>query len=151
MAPQVSRSKARRARAKAVKRNLWYGSGCGGPVTEARHGESFDVCLGMMQQVLTMNGFIVQWLTQHSSMQWSVPLHMQADAVFATVPTVSGSSPGDEGGVMSMGAEADSVEDVRAVVAGIVTDVAGVAEPGRRKADKIITSFFSRRWCRCFR
>ena len=95
MAPS-SQSKARRQRAAAVKRRLWH---------KTLPEQSFpkqvpvqqcgDLSVLMVQQILHMNGIILQWLVAGSPSTYTVPLY--------TDGTICGSVPAEDGSGMVVG------------------------------------------------
>ena len=96
MAPQTSCGKARRLREAAVKRKLWMRGGHGDGV-DGRVVESQDVCLSMVQIILTMNGFFLQWLQSYSTMHFSVPVPaFSSSRLLATVPAEPGPCKADD-------------------------------------------------------
>ena len=125
MAPS-SQSKARRQRANAVKWRLWH---------KTLPEQSFpkqvpvqqcgDLSVLMVQQILRMNGIILQWLVAGSSLTHALPLY--------TDGTICGRVPAEDGSGMFVGSGGgDPVANVGETF---------WAEPGPLQADVATESF----------
>ena len=91
MVASSSPSKARRQRAAALKRRLWHKTLLEQSFPELVHVQQCgDVSVLMVQQILHMNGIVLQWLVAGASLTHTVPLYTDG-TICGSVPAEAGS------------------------------------------------------------